>query len=75
MSTGLGVVSIVVADGIARKCEYISMNLSAQLKSPHLGMVGILTAGNEHFFRHVDTIQQQTGISFNLRIVDPLEWT
>ncbi len=51
------------------------MNLRAWLKSPHLGMISILTAGDKHFFRHLQTIQQQTGIGLNLWGINPLEVT
>jgi len=51
------------------------MNLTAWLKSPHLGMMSILTAGDKHFFRHVETIKEQTGINLNLWGVNPLEVT
>jgi len=75
MCAELGVENIIVADDIARKREYIAMNLRAWLKSPHLGMISILTAGDKHFFRHVETIKQQTGISLNLWGINPLEVT
>lgn len=51
------------------------MNLKAWLKSPHLGMISILTAGDKHFFRHVETVKKQTGINLNLWGVNPLEVT
>lgn len=75
MSAALGVENIIVADDIALKRRNISMNFKAWLKSPHLGMVSILTAGDKHFFRHVETVKQQTGISLNLWGVNPLEVT
>jgi hypothetical protein len=75
MSAELGVENIIVADDIAKKRHNIAMNLAAWLKSPHLGMVSILTAGDKHFFRHVETVKQQTGISLNLWGVNPLEVT
>lgn len=75
MCSQLGVENIIVADDIAKKREYIAMNLRAWLKSPHLGMISILTAGDKHFFRHVETIKKQTGISLNLWGVNPLEVT
>ena len=75
MSAELGVENIIVADNIAVKRRNIAMNLKAWLKSPHLGMVSILTAGDKHFFRHVETVKQQTGISLNLWGVNPLEVT
>ena len=51
------------------------MNIEAWLKSPNLGMVSIFTAGDKHFFRHVETVKKQTGISLNLWGVNPLEVT
>jgi glutamine---fructose-6-phosphate transaminase (isomerizing) len=75
MSAALGVENIIVADDIVLKRRNIAMNFKAWLKSPHLGMVSILTAGDKHFFRHVETVKQQTGISLNLWGVNPLEVT
>lgn len=75
MSAALGVENIIVADDIALKRRNIAMNFEAWLKSPHLGMVSILTAGDKHFFRHVETVKQQTGISLNLWGVNPMEVT
>ena len=75
MSAELGVENIIVADDIGKKRSHIKQNLSAWLKSPHLGMISILTAGDKHFFRHVETIKQQTGISLNLWGINPLEVT
>lgn len=71
----LGVENIIVAADISKKRRNIAMNLKAWLKSPHLGMISILTAGDKHFFRHVETIKKQTGISINLWGVNPLEVT
>lgn len=75
MSAELGVENIIVADDIGKKRHHIAMNLRAWLKSPHLGMISILTAGDKHFFKHVETIKQQTGISLNLWGINPLEVT
>lgn len=75
MTANLGVENIIVADDITKKRRYIAMNLKAWLKSPHLGMISILTAGDKHFFRHVETIKKQTGINLNLWGVNPLEVT
>jgi len=49
MSAELGVENIIVADDIALKRQNIAKNLSAWLKSPHLGMLSVLTAGDKHF--------------------------
>lgn len=75
MCAELGVENIIVADDITKKRENIAINLRAWLKSPHLGMVSILTAGDKHFFRHVETIKRQTGIQINLWGTSPLEVT
>lgn len=71
----LGVENIIVAADISKKRRNIAMNLRAWLKSPHLGMISILTAGDKHFFRHVETIKIQTGINLNLWGINPLEVT
>lgn len=71
----LGVENIIVAADISLKRKNIRMNLQAWLKSPHLGMMAMLTAGDKHFFRHVETIKKQTGINLNLWGVNPLEVT
>ena len=75
MCADLGVENIIVADDITKKRKYIEKNLRAWLMAPHLGMISILTAGDKHFFRHVETIKKQTGISLNLWGVNPLEAT
>ncbi|MEK2687647.1 hypothetical protein [Bdellovibrio sp. GT3] len=75
MSSILGVENIIVAADITQKRLNIKRNLQAWLKSPHLGMMSILTAGDKHFFRHVETVKKQTGIGLNLWGVNPLEVT
>lgn len=75
MCSKLGVENIIVAADISKKRRNIRMNLQAWLKSPHLGMMAMLTAGDKHFFRHVETVKKQTGIGLNLWGVNPLEVT
>lgn len=75
MCAKLGVENIIIADDISLKRQNIKKNFSAWLKAPNLGMVSILTAGDKHFFRHVETVKRQTGISLNLWGVNPLEVT
>ncbi len=75
ISSELGVENIIIADDIERKRRFIASNLRAWLKSPHLGMISVLTAGDKHFFRHLQTIQKQTGIGLNLWGINPLEVT
>jgi len=75
MCGDMGVENIIVAADISKKRKNIKMNLEAWLKSPHLGMMAMLTAGDKHFFRHVESIKKQTGINLNLWGVNPLEQT
>jgi len=75
MCGDMGVENIIVAADISLKRKNITMNLKAWLKSPHLGMMAMLTAGDKHFFRHVESIKKQTGINLNLWGVNPLETT
>lgn len=75
MCAELGVENIIVADDISQKRKNIAMNLRAWLKAPHLGMISILTSGDKHFFRHVETVKRQTGIQLNLWGINPLEVT
>jgi len=75
MSAKLGVENIIVAADITQKRDYIRRNLNAWLKSPHLGMLSVLTAGDKHFFRHIETLKRQTGVSLNLWGINPLEVT
>jgi len=75
MSAELGVENIVVAADITRKRKNIAMNLAAWLKSPNLGMLSLLTAGDKHFFQHVETVKAQTGIALNIWGINPLETT
>ena len=75
MCGDMGVENIIVAADISQKRKNIKMNLQAWLKSPHLGMMAMLTAGDKHFFRYVEDIKKQTGINLNLWGVNPLEMT
>lgn len=75
MCSKLGVENIVVSADIAKKRKNIAMNLSAWLKNPHLGMLNLLTAGDKHFFKYVETIKKETGVVLNLWSINPLEVT
>lgn len=75
MCAELGVENIIVAADISLKRKNIRMNLEAWLKSPNLGMMAMLTAGDKHFFRHVEDVKKQTGVNLNLWGVNPLEVT
>ncbi|MEZ4937854.1 MAG: hypothetical protein R2799_09730 [Crocinitomicaceae bacterium] len=75
MCSELGVENIIIAADISKKRRNIRMNLEAWLKSPHLGMMAMLTAGDKHFFRYVEEVKKQTGLNLNLWGINPLEVT
>lgn len=75
MCSKLGVENIIVAANITEKRQNIVKNLKAWLKSPHLGMISILTAGDKHFFKYIEEVKKQTGINLNLWGINPLEVT
>jgi len=75
MCGDLGIENIIIAADISKKRKNIAKNIKAWLKSPHLGMMAMLTAGDKHFFRYVETVKKQTGIKLNLWGVNPLEVT
>jgi len=75
MCSQMGVENIIVAADISLKRKNIRMNLEAWLKSPNLGMMAMLTAGDKHFFRYVEEVKKQTGVELNLWGVNPLEVT
>lgn len=75
MSSELGVENIIVAANIQMKRENIRKNVLAWLDSPNLGLVSLFTAGDKHFFRHVETIKKQTNIDLNIWSINPLEVT
>jgi hypothetical protein len=75
MCSRLGVENIIVAADITKKRKNIRKNLIAWLKSPHLGMVSILTAGDKHFFKYIESVKKQTGVNLNLWGTNPLETT
>lgn len=75
MSASLGVENIIVAADVTKKRDYIRRNLEAWIKAPNLGMLSVLTAGDKHFFRHIEDVKKQTGISLNLWGINPLEVT
>ena len=75
MSSILGVENIIVAANIETKRKNIKMNLEAWLKKPHLGMISLLTAGDKHFFQHIESVKKQTNIQLNIWGINPLEVT
>ncbi len=75
MSAELGVENIIVAADIHQKRKNIRKNVKAWLDAPHLGLISLFTAGDKHFFRHIETIKKQTGVSLNLWGINPLEVT
>lgn len=75
MCKKLNIKNINIKADIKKKRENVKKNLKAWLKSPHLGMMAMLTAGDKHFFKYVEDVKKQTGIKLNLWGVNPLEQT
>lgn len=75
MCSKLGIENIIIAADVTKKRENIRKNLNAWLKSPNLGMISVLTAGDKHFFKYVETVKNETGINLNLWGINPLEIT
>jgi hypothetical protein len=75
MCSKLNVENIIFADDILKKRNYIKKNVVAWLKKPHLGMVNLFTAGDKHFFRHVQTAKKRTGLKLDLWGINPYEVT
>ncbi|MEC7786992.1 MAG: glucosamine 6-phosphate synthetase [Pseudomonadota bacterium] len=75
MCSQLGVENIIIADNISKKRSNIKKNLLAWLKKPDLGMLNILMAGDKHFFRHIESIKKELGVSLNIWGMNPLEVT
>ena len=75
MCSKLNIENIIFADNISKKRNYIKKNVIAWLKKPHLGMVNLFTAGDKHFFRHVQTVKKRTGLKLDLWGINPYEVT
>jgi len=71
----LNVENVLISADIKKKRDNIKMNLTTWLKKPDLGMVSILTAGDKHFFRWVETLKNELGIDLNIWSINPLETT
>lgn len=75
MCAELGLENILVSADIRQKRKNIAKNLAAWLRTPKLGMLSVLTAGDKHFFKYINTVRRETGISFNVWGINPLETT
>jgi hypothetical protein len=75
MCSKLNVENIIFADNILKKRNNVKKNIVAWLKKPHLGMVNLFTAGDKHFFRHVQTVKNRTGSKLDLWGINPNEVT
>ena len=71
----LNIENIIVSADIALKRKNIKKNILAWLKSPHLGMVNIFTAGDKHFYKYIEQVKKHTAIKLNLWGYSPYEVT
>ncbi len=75
MCGALGIEHILVSADIARKREFIRMNVSAWLKRPHLGTVPLFMAGDKQFFYFAEKLRSQMRLQTILFSMNPLERT
>lgn len=66
MCGALGVEHIPISADIVKKRENIRKNVSAWLKKPHLGTVGLFMAGDKAFIHFAGLLREQ----YNLPIID-----
>lgn len=75
MCAKLGVENIIIAADLNKKRANIKKNLIAWLTNPNIGLLSLLTAGDKFFFKYVDEVKRETGISLNIWGINPLETT
>ncbi len=75
MTGALGVEHVLISADIARKRRNIQKNLGAWMKTPDLGMVPLLMAGDKQFFLHARQLAQDTGLPLVIFCINPLEAT
>jgi len=75
MCSKLGVENIIIAADISKKRRFIRKNLQAWLRTPNLGMLSLLTAGDKHFFKYAELLSKENGVPMNLWSINPLEVT
>lgn len=75
MCGALGIEHILVSADIARKREFIRMNVAAWLKRPHLGTVPLFMAGDKQFFYYAEKLRRQMRLDTILFSMNPLERT
>ena len=71
----LGVEHILVSADIGRKRENIRKNVSAWLKSPHLGTIPIFMAGDKQFYYYLTKVREQLGVGLSILGENMLERT
>ena len=75
MCSNLNVENIIIAADLNKKRANIRKNLMAWLSNPNIGLLSLLTAGDKFFFKYVDRVKKETGLSLNIWGINPLETT
>ncbi len=75
MCASLGVEHIWISADIKAKRANIRRNVNAWLKTPKLGLIPLLIAGDKHFFYHANRLQKQTGLQLMVLAENRLERT
>jgi glutamine---fructose-6-phosphate transaminase (isomerizing) len=71
----LGVEHILVSADIRNKRSNIHKNVSAWLKSPHLGTIPLFMAGDKQYFQFAEKLKKQNGIGLLIMGENPFEKT
>jgi len=75
MCGALGIEHVLVSADIARKREFIRMNVLAWLRRPHLGTVPLFMAGDKQFFFYAEKLRRQMRLDTIVFSMNPLERT
>lgn len=75
MCGALKIEHVLVSANIRQKRDFISKNVSAWLKSPHLGAIPLFMAGDKQFFYYANLLKKQMRLDSILFSMNPLERT
>jgi hypothetical protein len=75
MCDKLGIEHILVSADINKKRRNVMMNVSAWLKSPKIGLIPLIIAGDKQYFEFANKISKETGVSDVILCENMLETT
>ncbi len=71
----LGLENILVSADISRKRDNVRRNIEAWLRRPDLGIIPLFMAGDKHFFKWMNVLKRQNGVTLNIWMPNQLENT